>query len=323
MIETADVTVFVHAIRQGSLSAAGRWLGLTPVAASRRLAALEQELGVRLVNRTTRSLSLTPEGEAFLPHAEAMLDHAEEGRAAAAPDGAEASGVLRIAASVPFGRKVVTPMLALFLGMHPRLRVELRLSDALVDIAGEGIDIALRLGELRENGLVARRLADNPRRLYAAPAYLAAHGTPTSLDDLQHHECLSMPATTHWTFESNGRSVRQAIKGRFVADSVEALHQASVSGLGIVGLSEWNVREEVANGRLTPVVLADGTLADQGIWAVLASRRHQPAKLRLFLEAFGTYLTEFGQTLRSDPCQTPSRLENPRSPIGPSSTQPL
>jgi DNA-binding transcriptional LysR family regulator len=296
MIEIADVTVLVHAIQQGSLSAAGRQLGLTPVVASRRLAALEQELGVRLVNRTTRSLSLTPEGEAFLPHAEAMLDHADEGRAAAAPDSAGASGVLRIAASVPFGRKVVTPMLAPFLGMHPRLRVELRLSDAFVDIAGQGIDVALRLGELRDNGLVARRLADNPRGLYAAPAYLAAHGTPTSLKDLQHHECLSTPATSHWSFDSNGRSVRQAIKGRFVADSVDALHQASISGLGIVGLSEWNVREEVADGRLTPIVLADGKLADQGIWAVLASRRYQPAKLRLFLGAFGTYLTGFGHS---------------------------
>lgn len=296
MIEIADVTVFVHAIRQGSLSAAGRWLGLTPVGASRRLAALEHELGIRLVNRTTRSLSLTPEGEAFLPHAEAMLYHAEEGRAAAAPDGAGASGMLRIAASVPFGRKVVTPMLARFLDMHPRLRVELRLSDALIDIAGEGIDIALRLGELRENGLIARRLADNPRGLYAAPGYLAAHGTPTSVKDLQHHECLSTPAITHWTFNSNGRSVRQAIRGRFVADSVEALHQASISRLGIAQLSEWNVREEVADGRLTPVVLADGELADQSIWAVLPSRRYQPAKLRLFLDAFGTYLADFGHS---------------------------
>lgn len=290
MIDLADVTVLVEAIRHGSLSAAGRRLGLSPVAASRKLAALEHELGVRLVHRTTRSLSLTPEGEAFLPHAEAMLSHAEEGRAAAVPSGSGASGVLRIATSVPFGRKVVTPMLAQFLGVHPQLQVELRLSDAIVDIAAEGIDVALRLGQLRDSELVARRLAANPRNLYAAPSYLVAHGTPETLAALAAHECLTTPSTTHWTFDRKGHPVRQAIRGRFVADSVEALLQASLSGLGIVRLAEWNVRDVVARGELKPIVLADAVLPDQGIWAVLASRRYQPSKLRLFLDAFVDYV---------------------------------
>jgi len=290
MIDLADLAVLVEAVQQGSLSAAGRRLGLTPVAASRRLAALEAELGVRLVHRTTRSLSLTPEGEAFLPHAEAMLDHAEEGRAAAAPGAAEVSGVLRIAASVPFGRKVVTPMLAGFLQAHPRLRTELRLSDALVDVAAHGVDVALRFGELRDNGLVARRLAENPRGLYASPGYLAERGSPATLDDLRNHACLAVSGSTHWAFDRNGRPVRQAVGGRFVADSVEALHQASIEGLGIVLLSEWNVRDDVHAGRLIPIRLADATVPDQGIWAVLPTRRFLPRRTRLFLDAFAAHL---------------------------------
>lgn len=297
MINLADIAVLVEAIGYGSLSAAGRRLGLTPVAASRRLAALEAELGVRLVHRTTRALSLTPEGEAFLPHAEAMLAHAEEGRAAAAPGGDGAAGLLRIAASVPFGRKVVTPMLAQFLRRHPRLRVELRLSDTLLDIAAEGIDVALRFGELRENGLVARRLADNPRGLYAAPSYLAEHGRPVTLHDLRHHECLTTPHIPHWTFARNGRSVRQSITGRFTADSVEALLQASLEGLGIALLSEWNVREALIAGDLIPITLSDGEVPDQGIWAVLANGRYRTTKLRLFLEAIAKSLND----LRAEP----------------------
>jgi DNA-binding transcriptional LysR family regulator len=294
MIDLSDIAILVEAVQQGSLSAAGRRLGFTPVASSRRLAALETELGVRLVHRTTRALSLTPEGEAFMPHAEAMLAHAEDARAAVTPDSAGASGLIRIAASVPFGRKVVTPMLADFLNVHPRLRVELRLSDALIDIAAEGIDVALRMAKLRDSQLVARRLSANPRGLYASPAYLALRGTPTKLADLRQHECLAALGVTHWTFEQAGRTVEQAVSARFVTDSMEASLQASLAGLGITRLSAWNVRDDVLAGRLVPVPLADGIVPDQGIWAVLPTRRMLPAKARFFLEALAAYLATFG-----------------------------
>jgi DNA-binding transcriptional LysR family regulator len=291
MLELADLTVLIEAVQQGSLSAAGRRLGLTPVAASRRLAALEAEIGVRLVHRTTRSLSLTPEGEAFLPHAEAILAHAEDGRAAVAGGEEVAGGLLRVATSVPFGRKVLTPMLAGFLAEHLRLRVELLLSDAVVDIAAQGIDVAIRFGELRDSMLVARRLSDNPRGVYASPAYLAEHAAPTRIAELAQHECLAVPAGRHWTFDRNGRTVRQAVAGRFAADSMEALHEAAVGGLGIVQLSEWNVRDDLAKGRLVEINLADGVVPDQGIWAVLPTRRLVPRKVHLFLDALSAHLS--------------------------------
>jgi DNA-binding transcriptional LysR family regulator len=292
MIDLADIAVLVEAVQLGSLSAAGRRLGLTPVAASRRLAALEAEFGVRLVHRTTRALSLTPEGEAFLPHAEAMLASADEGRAAITPDSAGASGLLRIATSVPFGRKVVTPMLASFMNAHRQLRVELRLSDSMIDIAGEGIDVALRLAELRDSQLVARRLAANPRGLYASPAYLTDRGQPTTLADLGQHECLAAVGVSHWTFEQAGRTVRKAVRARFVTDSMDALLEASLGGLGIVRLSDWNVRDDVLAGRLVPVPLTDGTVPDQGIWAVSPTRQFLPGKVRIFLQALEARLHE-------------------------------
>jgi len=290
-MQLRDVAVFVEAVKEGSLSAAGRRLSLTPVAASRQLGALEIELGVRLIHRTTRALSLTPEGEAFLPHAEAMLEALAEGQTAVAPGDAGASGMLRLTASVPFGRKVVTPMLAQFLKQHPTLRVELRLTDAVVDIVAQGIDVALRFGDLRDSALIARRLADNPRHLYASPSYLTRYGAPMTVADLRGHQCLAVTGSTHWSFERDGRLVRQAVGGRFTADSLEALRQASIEELGIVQISEWNVREDVAAGRLVLVRLTDGDVPDQGIWAVLPTRRFIPNKVRLFLDAFTAHLT--------------------------------
>lgn len=290
MLDLADLAILIEAVQQGSLSAAGRRLGLTPLVASRRLAALEAEVGARLVHRTTRSLSLTPEGEAFLPHAEAILAHAEDGRAAVVGETEGATGLLRIAASVPFGRKILTPMLVQFLSEHPQVRVELLLNNAVVDIAAQGVDVAIRFGELRDSTLVARRLSGNRRGLYASPTYLARHLAPTTVADLRNHECLSGQAARQWTFERTGRTVRQAVNGRFAADSLEALHEASIRGLGIVRISEWNVREDVSAGRLVEIALGDGAVPDQGIWAVMPTRRLIPRKVHLFLEALTDHL---------------------------------
>jgi DNA-binding transcriptional LysR family regulator len=290
MMNLADLSVLIEAVQAGSLAAAGRRVGITPMAASRRLAALEAELGVRLVHRTTRALSLTPEGEAFLPHARALLEQEAESRAAVRPAKAGASGLLRITASVPFGRKIVTPMVAGFLDANQEVRVELLLSDGIVDIAGQGIDLALRIGPLRDSTLIARRLADNRRALYAAPSYLARCGAPRRHADLTAHECLALPGATHWTFERGGRPLQQRVAGRFSADSIEALHQACLDGLGIVRLSDWNVRDDLAKGRLVEIALEDAALPEQAIWAVYPSTRLVPAKVQLFLSAFQTHL---------------------------------
>jgi DNA-binding transcriptional LysR family regulator len=285
-----DVGVFIEAAHAGSLAAAARRLGITPMAASRRLAALESELAARLVHRTTRALSLTAEGEAFLPHAQAMLEDEAAARLAIRPSDAGASGMLRITASAPFGRKVVAPMIPLFMAANPDLHVDLLVTDSVMDIVASGIDVAIRIAVLRDNSLIARRLDDNPRKLYASPDYLAARGAPKVLADLADHECLAISGVSHWTFMVGDKPAHQRVAGRFSASGVETLHMACLGGLGITMLSDWNIREDVAAGRLVEVPLADAVLEPWSIWAVYPSARLVPAKVRLFIDALAARL---------------------------------
>jgi DNA-binding transcriptional LysR family regulator len=292
-MDLADIAVFVEAVRTGSLAGAARRMAVAPMVASRRLAGLETELGVRLVHRTTRALSLTAEGEAFLPHAQAMLDEEAVARAAIRPAETGASGLLRITASAPFGRKVVAPLIPAFMRDNPEVRVDLLLTDTIVDIVAQGIDLAIRIAALRDNTLVARRLADNPRRLYAAPDYIARHGAPRVLADLADHECLTQAGVAHWTFDVGGRATPQKVAGRFTASAMEALHQACLGGLGLARLSVWDAREEVEDGRLVEVPLADAQLQARSIWAVYPTARLAPPKVRLFVAALGERLRGF------------------------------
>ncbi len=284
------IAVFVEANRAGSLAAAARKLGLAPMAASRRLAALEAELGVRLVHRTTRALALTVEGEAFLPYAEAMVEDAANARAAVRPSATGAAGLLRVTASEPFGRKVIGAMLPAFLAANPDLRIDLLLTDDLVDIVAAGVDVAIRIAPLRDSTLVARRLADSPRRLYASPDYLAASGTPRRLADLDVHQCLVLSGATHWAFAVGDRVRRLRVAGRCSSNSVEALREACLRGLGLALLSEWNVTDDVSTGRLVPLPLEDAEPETLGIWALYPTARLVPPKARLFVEALKAHL---------------------------------
>lgn len=288
------VAVFVEATRAGSLAGAARKLGLAPMAASRRLAALEAELGVRLVHRTTRALALTVEGEAFLPYAETMVEDAANARAAVRPSAAGAAGLLRVTASEPFGRKVVSDMLPAFLASNPDLRVDLLLTDGLVDIVAAGVDVAIRIAPLRDSTLVARRLADSPRCLYASPDYLAVSGAPHRLADLDRHQCLVLSGVTHWTFAVGDRIRRLRVSGRCSSNSMEALRETCLRGLGLALFAEWNVADDVATGRLVPLRLEDAEPEMLGIWALYPTARLVPPKARLFVESLKWHL-ERGQ----------------------------
>lgn len=284
MMNLDDVELLVAAVRAGSMAEAARRLGITPMMASRRLAALEGETGARLVHRTTRALSVTAEGEAFLPHAEAMLEQQAAAMAELQQSAKGLKGQLRITASAAFGRKVVAPMMADFLDRHPGLHVDLLLSDDLVDLVSQGIDVAIRIAKLRDNRLVARRLAESPRRLCASPSYIDRHGAPRRLADLANHECLAAGGATHWTFTQDGRQRRQKIGGRFAANSIEAIHQACVGGLGIANLSHWYVEPALSDGTLQTVTLRDAKPEQLAIWAVYPTARQLPLKVRLFVD---------------------------------------
>ncbi len=284
------LSILTEVAAGSSLSGAARALGISPMAATRQLSALEQDVGVRLVHRTTRAIALTAEGQAFLPHAQALLDERTAAYASVRPVTEGAFGLLRLTASVAFSRKVMVPMIADFMSANPAVKVDLTMTDDLVDLVNEGLDLAIRIANLTDSSLVARRLAGNPRLLLASPDYLDRHGAPHTLADLEAHDCLPISRTARWAFRASGRPVAAKIGGRFSANSIEGLLQACVAGLGIANLSAWFARDEIATGRLKVIELSDAVPESLDVWAVYPSSRMVPAKVRLFIDALAARL---------------------------------
>ncbi|MFC3226242.1 LysR family transcriptional regulator [Marinibaculum pumilum] len=287
-MQSRDLALFVQAARSGSLSQAGRDLGLSPATASARLSALEQDLGVRLMHRTTRSLTLTAEGQAFLAYATRILDDLEEARAAVS--GTEAPrGRLRVAVPAFFGRITITTALPEFLRRYPGLVLDMDYSDAFVNLVEQGFDVAIRIGNLPDSALIARRLAPNARVICAAPSYLATHGAPQRPEDLADHDCVTMANMRRWSFARPGGPLTVEVSGRLLVNSGDALRDAGLAGLGLVLKSTWDVGEDLRRGDLVPV-LADHPLVDQGaIWAVYPSARLLAPKVRAFVDFFADH----------------------------------
>lgn len=291
-MDSRSLEVFLGAVRTGSLSGAARHLRLTPMSATRRLASLEAELGVRLFHRSSRSLALTPEGEAFLPFAGEIIDTQDAARELLHPRQGGATGLLRVTAPVTLGRKRIMPIIGQLLNENPGLRIDLDLNDSLVDIIASGVDLAIRIAPLKDSALIARRLADNPKLIYASPAYLERHGVPHSIDDLEHHECLTFSNFTHWQFLVDGKERSVPVRSRFSSSGVDGFLSACVSGLGLAQLSAWDVKDEVEKGRLVVVALDGASPRDLAIWAVFPSRRQILPKLRVFLDRLEASLAQ-------------------------------
>lgn len=282
-MQTLGVEVF-HAIAEnGNLSSAARRLGLSPMTVSRRLSALEQELGVRLVHRTTRSTSLTTEGEAFVPHAKALIDAEAAARNTLRTGSEKAVGNLRVTAPTVFGQEVIMPLIPGLLVDNPMLQVDLILSDNQIDIVGHGLDIAIRIATLQDSELVARGLAKNPRILCASPCYLARKPAPTIANDLKLHDCIKLHSMPRWPFIADGERVELRPHGTFSANSVQAVRAACVQGLGIAMLTYWDVREELLNGALVPIHLEDAATEALTISALLPTRQQIPLRVTAFL----------------------------------------
>lgn len=283
-MQVSDVQVFDAIADTGSLSSAARRLGLTPMTVSRRLAALESELGVRLFHRTTRAVSLTAEGETFLPFAATLLQASEEARACLKSSAGTASGVLKVTAPTVFGQSVIMPLLPALLAEHPALRIDLTLSDSIVDIVGLGIDVAIRIATLRDSALIARPLAPNPRVLCASPAYLKRYGTPTTMEALTNHRRIALHGMPYWPFMRAGEAVAIRADGVFSANSVEAVRTACREGLGMAMLTYWDVRDDLAAGNLCLLELADAMPEQLFITALLPTRQHVPHRVGIFLQ---------------------------------------
>ncbi|MBI6743288.1 LysR family transcriptional regulator [Pseudomonas syringae] len=283
-MQISDIEVFAAIASSRSLSEAARRLGLSPMAISRRLAALENDLGVRLVHRTTRSVSLTPEGEVFLPHAKTMLHASETARATLKADAGTASGVLRVTAPSVFGQTVIMPLLPALMQENPALSIDLTLSDSIVDIAGLGIDVAIRIATIRDSALVARSLAPNPRVVCASPDYLARHGQPSILEELRQHPCITLHAMPYWPFIREGEPVAIRAQGAFSANSVEAVRTACKQGLGLAMLTYWDVQQEIREGSLLQIHFEDVIPEQLSVTAVLPTRQRVPHRVRLFVD---------------------------------------
>lgn len=283
-MNTDDVLVFTSAASGGSLSEAARRLGITPMVATRRLASLEQTLGVRLMHRTTRSLSLTPEGETFLPYALALIENEQQARTVLSGDDSGATGLLRVSAPVAFSTKVIAPLIPLLLDDHPQLRLSLDMSDTMPDLVSSGIDLAIRIARLKDSSLIARKLADNPRSLVAAPTYIEKHGRPRVSGDLAVHQCLALHGVTHWTFVKAGVETHIRLQGRFSSTSIEGCHAACLAGAGLTVLSDWNITDDIEAGRLVRISLDDALPETLAIWAVYPTTRLVAPKVRIFIE---------------------------------------
>lgn len=288
MDRLTSIEVFVRAIRLGGLSAAARQMQMSPVMAARYLSALEERLGVSLVRRTTRRLSLTEAGEDFLEKAEHILSDLSDAEADAASRSYKIEGSLRVSVPSAFGLMHIVPLLPAFAERYPTVTTELGLDDRYVDLLAERWDLAIRIGRLADSGLMARKLATAHLVVCAAPQYLALHGVPQCVTDLKDHACLGyslsagVPADC-WRFGVDGE-VRVPVRGPLVANHGSALVEAAVAGMGLVFGPRFLAAEALRRGQLIEVPL-DVPLPDMGaVYAVTHSVRRPTAKVRAFID---------------------------------------
>ena len=286
MDQFRQISTFVEVVARGSLSAAARAEGIAPAMIGRRLDALETRLGVKLLQRTTRKLALTNEGAAFLEDCQRILGELAEAESSVAERSARASGHLLVSAPAGFGRQHVAPLLPSFLAEHRDVSVNLNLNDRLVDVVGEGVDVAIRIASLSDSSLIGVKLADNQRVLVGSPAYLKRHGTPHTLADLAKHNCLAISSEGSqrgWTFLENGKQVTLKLAGNMVCNDGEVLHDWALAGKGLAWRSMWEVGPEILAGRLC-TVLDHHAAPGNDIHAVFAQRRHLPLRIRAFVD---------------------------------------
>jgi DNA-binding transcriptional LysR family regulator len=282
-----QMETFVAVVTRGSLSAAALAEGVAPAVIGRRMDALEARLGVKLLQRTTRRISLTHEGSAFLEDCQRLLVDFNNAEASVSAGGVKASGHLRITGPAGFGRRHVAPLVPGFLAQHPDVSLSLNLSDRVVDLVNEGFDCAVRVGDLPDSSLVSVRLADNRRLCVATPAYLKRAGTPTHPAELARHQCLTLSSDASqsrgWAFSVDGVVNYLRPSARLDCSDGQVLHAWCLESLGLAWRSTWEVQADLAAGRLVSV-LDDFAAPPNGIYAVFPSARHLPLRVRLWID---------------------------------------
>lgn len=281
-----QISTFTEVASRGSLSAAARAEGIAPAMIGRRLDALEERLDVKLLQRTTRKIALTNEGAAFLEDCQRILSDLEEAETMVSERSAKASGQLNISAPAGFGRKHVAPLIPVFLNEHKEVNLTLNLSDRMVDLIGEGVDVAIRIAALCDSNLIGVKLADNKRLVVASPEYLQKNGRPSRLEDLQKHNCLTFTSEGSqrgWSFKENGKNIQHKVEGNMNCNDGAVLHQWAIEGKGLAWRSMWEVGNDIKSGKLVSV-LDEFISPDNDIYAVFAQRRHLPLRTRAFID---------------------------------------
>ncbi len=297
MERPSELAFFSALVKAGGLSAAARDLDVTPPAVSKRLAQLERRLGVRLLNRTTRRISLTSEGEVYLEHARRILAEIEEMEQLVSSTRAAPKGLLRVNATLGFGRRHVAPAISAFSKRYPEVQVQLHLTDRPLNLTDEAIDVAIRFGEVSDATLIARKLAPNRRLLCAAPRYLAQFGRPQVPNDLIRHDCIVLrqndAAYGIWRFTRGRRTETVKVRGTLSSNDGEVVLNWALDGHGVLTRAEWDIARYLANGRLE-LLLEEYRLPPADIVAVYPERHHLSAKVRVFIDFLVTRFAPHG-----------------------------
>jgi DNA-binding transcriptional LysR family regulator len=287
MSAPTDMAAFVRAVELGGFSAAARELQLTPSAISKLVSRLEERLGVRLLNRTTRRLALTPEGEAFMLRSQRIIADIADAEDEVARFRALPRGLLRVNVGMAFGIHALAPALPAFLERHPEVEVELSVTDRLVDLIEENADLGIRTGALRDSSLVARKLCDLERVICASPAYLKRRGTPRKPEDLLKHNCLRLahfPALWRWPFDAPGGVQHVEVRGNVLASDSETLRHLAIAGAGIARFVDVVVGNAMRDGQLVPVLAQSHHSEPVPLHVVWPQGRHRSPKVSAMVD---------------------------------------
>jgi len=282
-----EMMVFVRVVEAGSFSEAARLMLMTPSTVSKLIARLESRLGVRLIERSTRRLALTEEGQFYYERSQAMLAQLDATEQQIAHGGAEAEGVIRITSSVSFGTTAVEPILPAFFEAYPNVIVDLSLSDEVVDLYLDRTDIAIRVGKLPDSNLMARKIGETKRCIVASPAYLERHGTPTTPEELVNHNCLGFNfrrAMPVWPMREGGRIVERMLSGSLLVNNGDTLRRMAIAGVGIIRLADYHLRGPIERGELVELLAHSDIGVVDDVHALYRGSQFLPARVRAFLD---------------------------------------
>lgn len=284
MTAISDLDIFARVARTGNMSAAGREMGLSPAVVSKRISLLEERLGARLFQRTTRHLTLTETGEGYFKRVVDILSLIEEAQDFVNRRNTKPRGTLKISAPTSFSRLHIAPYLTEFLNRYPEIELDIHATDNMVDIIRDGYDLAIRIGELEDSTLVAKKLAPETRVICAAPRYLEEIGMPQTLEDLEMHNCLSAGAQETWRLEGPEGQLQFRAKGNIRSNSADFIREALLSGLGIGLRSTWDIGRELMSGDLRVILPQYRGSSNVAIYAVYPCRDFMPSKVNVFIE---------------------------------------